>query len=116
MGYRREPRRIRLVFDDPEMDGLEVVTRSVPLGTFMAMLDSSSDNAKASQLINDFAEHALVEWNLVNEAGEPVPATLTGMKTQEIDFVMQIVRTWLEAVGTASDPLALASSNGSTPD
>ena len=116
MGYRREPRRIRLVFDDPEMDGLEVVTRSVPLGTFMAMIESSSDNAKATQLINDFAAHALVEWNLEDNDGHPVPPTLAGLKTQEIDFVMQIVRTWLEAVGTASDPLALASSNGSTPD
>lgn len=116
MGYRREPRRIILAFDDPELNGLEVVTRSVPLGTFMAMLDSSSDAAKTTQLFQDFAEHALIEWNLEDEDGKKVDPSLAGMKTQDTDFMLTIVKTWLDAIGTASGPLVGASSNGSTSD
>ena len=116
MGYRREPRRIILDFDDPELNGLEVVTRSVPLGTFLAMLDSSSDATKTMQLLQDFAENALVEWNLEDEDGNPVEATMGGMKTQDTDFMLTIVKTWLEAIGTASAPLVGASNNGSTSD
>lgn len=116
MGYRRESRRITLDFVDPELNGLEVVTRSVPLGTFLAMLDSSSDATKTMQLLQDFAANALVEWNLEDEAGKPVEPTLAGMKTQDTDFMLTIVRTWLEAIGTASAPLVVASNNGSTSD
>jgi hypothetical protein len=111
MGYRRESRRITLVFDDPDLNGLEVVTRSVPLGTFLAMLDSSSDVAKTMQLFQDFAENALIEWNLEDDNGS-VPATLAGMKTQDADFMLSIVKAWLDAIGTASAPLVGASSNG----
>jgi len=115
MGYRRESRRITLDFADPEFNGLEVVTRSVPLGTFLAMLDSSSDSAKTAQLFQDFAENALIEWNLEDDNG-PVPPTLAGMKAQDTDFMLSIVKAWLDAIGTASAPLVGASSNGGTSD
>ena len=39
-----------------------------------------------------------------------------GMKTQDTDFMLTIVKTWLEAIGTASAPLVGASNNGSTSD
>lgn len=116
MGFKRERPRIILDFDDPELNGLEVVTRSVPLGTFLAMLDSSSDATKTMQLLQDFAENALIEWNLEDDKGNPVDPTLAGMKTQDTDFMLTIVKTWLEAIGTASAPLVGASSNGSTSD
>jgi len=116
MGFRRESRRITLAFDDPDLNGLEVVTRSVPLGTFMAMLDSSSDAAKTTQLFQDFADNALLSWNLEAEDGTPVEPTLAGMKTQDTDFMLTIVKTWLDAIGSATGPLVGASSNGNTSD
>ena len=125
MGYRRESRTIRLVFDDPEMEGLEVLTRSVPLGTFMRMVDvaglsgakaTPESMAEVNALFADFAEHALISWNIEVGDGTPVPPTLDGMKTQETTFMLDVVMTWLGAVGAATGPLVSSSSSGSTSD
>lgn len=124
-GFKRERRTIRLVFDDPDLNGLVVLTRSVPLGVFMDMMKMAQLAEKAMTpadmlVVNDlfvgFAEQALVEWNLLDDNDQPVPPTLAGMQTQDTAFMLEIVMTWLGALGAAPGPLAHASSNGSTSD
>jgi len=121
MGYERAKRTIRLQFDDPEMAGLEVVTTSVPTNVFLGMVAiaqaggraiTTADLAGVATLFDEFAEH-LIEWNITQD-GKPVPPTREGMGTQDTDFMLDVVMTWLSALGAASGPLALASSNGST--
>lgn len=120
MGYVRQRKLYRLRFDDEEMAGLVVRAKSVPLGAFLEMvklmdLDTSSvtpeDAEHLDELFSRFAG-ALVDWNLEEPEGVPVPATFEGLKSQDIDFTMQILRAWIAALSQVPDFLPPGSSNG----
>ena len=115
MGYRRQRKVFRLRFEDEP--GLEVHVYSVPLGTITGMLDMVKDLsaegvrrggaevlAQVDELFGVFVG-ALKEWNLELEDGTPVPATVDGLKTQDLDFCLELVLAWMEAVGDVSAPL-----------
>lgn len=118
MGYRRVPKVFRLTFEDePE---LEVYVHSAPLGQILGLLemvkgDSKTfdikDVGKLHSLFETFAS-CLKEWNLEDEAGESIPTTVDGLKTQDLDFVLELVMAWMEAVVSVSAPLKQKSSSG----
>lgn len=120
-GYVRERRVFKLRFDDEDMDGLQVRARSVPLGVFLdlvKLLDvtdtrsvNSEDARKVDQLFEGFAK-ALVDWNLEEPEGVPVPATFEGLKSQDVDFSLHIVRAWIGALTQVTGPLGNGSSGG----
>ncbi len=102
------------------MQGLVVRAQSVPLGVFLELIElkevdtkniTAEDAAKVDRLFTGFAD-ALVSWNLENEDGSPVPATADGLKSQDIDFVMQIVSAWIAALSQVPDFLVNKSSDG----
>lgn len=120
MGYVRQRKVYRLRFDDEEMNGLEVRAKSVPLGTFLDLVKlmdldtrsiSGSDAGKLDELFEGFAG-ALVDWNLEEPEGVPVPATFEGLKSQDTDFSLYIVRAWVGALSQIPDFLPPGSSNG----
>jgi len=121
VGYVRKRRVYRLRFEDEELDGLVVKVRSASVGRlleFMRFLAGLSDDdlttddvEKFAGLFESFAE-VLQEWNVQDEAGEPVPATLEGVYTQDADFVMDIMRVWFQAVTQPPAPLPATSSAG----
>ena len=121
MGYVRKRRVYRLRFEDEELDGLVVKVRSASVGRlleFMRFLAGLSDDdliaddvEKFAGLFESFAE-VLEEWNLEDEDGRPVPATLEGVRTQDADFVMDIMRVWFQAVTQPPGPLPATSSAG----
>lgn len=125
MGYRRESIQYKLVFDDPSLEGLEVVTKSVSSGRLLKLMkladlagnagkrrEFTADDASAVEsLFGGFAS-ALISWNLEDEKGEPVPATLDGVNDQDFDFVLSIIMAWINAVAGVSSSLGKGSSNG----
>lgn len=117
MGYRRSPKAYRLKFEDPELAGLEVTARSLPLGEFlkvseMATASSTAESMKsADQLFRAFSS-SLIEWNLENDFGDPVPATYEGVLSQELDFMMTVVMAWVSAMSDVDSPLPQGSPNG----
>jgi hypothetical protein len=125
VGFKAKHKTYKLIFEDEEFEGLEVLARSLPLGSFMdtigAMptpaeaLDPSRLTAEQRGAVGDmFAEfaRALVSWNLEDDDGEPVPATLDGLQAQDIDFVMRIITAWMDALGGIPAPLAGRSTAG----
>ncbi len=117
-GYRHQGKIYKLKFED--YDGLEVVARSMPIGQFLdiarlADLDVKSvkpaDIKKLSGLFEAFAK-CLISWNLEDEEGDPVPATLEAVLAQETDFTLDIVMTWITTLTSVSSPLEKSSSNG----
>jgi hypothetical protein len=56
---------------------------------------------------------ALVSWNLVDDAGAPLPATRAGLLTLEPSHVMRIVTAWQKAVSDVPDALGKALTSGS---
>jgi hypothetical protein len=114
-----------LKFDDPDNEGVVIRARSVPLGRFLSLLklaaaidDPSTVGGESALaitgLFEGFAE-ALVEWNLDDRLEDEiveVPATYEGMLTQDTDFMLQVVMTWMEVIGDVDGPLGPASSSG----
>ncbi len=102
MGFRKERTHYRLSFESEELQGLTVVARSLPLRDFLAMNKVSAEGEQAEQaeqLFRRFAG-ALIEWNLEDEDGTPVPADYDGISTLELPFVIAMIRAWMDAVAT----------------
>lgn len=114
MGYRRNKKRYRLRFDDPEMGGFEIVMGSLSIGQFLDLQAASAaaadDTSGVAALLAKFAAK-IISWNLEDDGGEPVPATFDGVKGQELDFILAIISAWMDAMAGV-DPTSPASANG----
>jgi hypothetical protein len=118
MGYKRERRVYRLVFDDPEFEGLEVRARSIPIRDLKRLMaldtesDSKGDRAAAiTEMMFSFAE-ALVSWNMEDDNG-PVPPTLESIEAEDADFMMMIIGQWLSVISRVDDASPLPATSGS---
>jgi len=122
-GYVRK-RTFKLKFADEEMDGLEVRARSASMERYLeiaqiqdAIDEADSPSAAEYDVIRrlgaQLAEH-LVDWNLQEEDGTPVPCTADGLMSQDMLFVYAIVEAWMEAAAGVSAPKA-QNSNGGPP-
>jgi len=111
MGFRKEATQYKLKFEDPDLDGLEVIAKSLPLRDFLAinkLAIAADDNAEkqveqSEVMLKKFSE-ALIGWNLEDDRGKPVPATYAGLLTQEVSFAMEIIRAWMEAIANVPKP------------
>jgi hypothetical protein len=131
VGYVAERKTFRLVFEDHP--GLEVRARSVPLGAFLDVLGLAAlqvdvtdpaavraaitphDIAGVTRLFDAFGG-ALIEWNLEEEDGaggvRPVPATPDGIRSQDVDFMLEVANAWLDGIAGVPAPLSNSSSGG----
>lgn len=115
MGFERKRKVFKLKFADPEFDGLEVLAASPSMDTFVAIARHAGKNVD-TEALDELLGHfcvSLISWNL-EEDGVPVPATVEGLRTQEPDFVLEVVDAWMDAVNgtSANDPLAQPSDAG----
>lgn len=106
-----------LVFADPDFHGLEVRVRRVSfdaLRTAASLSDIDAEKARAGQLsgfdlekidrmVEQFAS-ALIGWNLEDEQGQPVPATLEALRAQDIALVLELIDAWMYAVSQSEMP------------
>lgn len=102
MGFTRA-KVYNLSFEQPDLAGLEVKVRSMPLERYFAVralwraedktLDEKEVESRAT-----FAEH-LVSWNLEDDDGAAVPATLDGLAGQDYAFVDALVGAWMTTIG-----------------
>lgn len=124
MGFVRN-RVYKIVFEAADMDGLEVRAKSVPLGQVLKLtklagrdlraLDQETQVETIDEMLQMFAA-ALVSWNVEDEHPDgtrtPVPANFEGLKSQDFDFVMEIVLAWMDALMGVSGPLGKRSPSG----
>jgi hypothetical protein len=125
----------RITFEGTDLDGLVIRARSLPVGRLLELITMSGKVEQGATeldgdqlgavtgLFDGFAE-ALVSWNLEEpvyddqgeETGESVqvPTTTAGMLSQDLDVVMRIVMSWLEAASGAAAPLGAGSNGGGT--
>jgi len=126
VGYRPAEKTFRVVFDEGhEHHGLEMRTRSVPIGTILDVMRAAGsklrggkptveDMESVDKLFDNFGG-ALIEWNLEHpKTGEPVDPTPAGVRTLDFDFVTVLAMEWVNAVVGAAAPLGPSSSR--TPD
>lgn len=113
MGFRPKRRIYDLQFEDPDMEGLEVKIRHVDTGQSLA-LDSaiSSGGEDGVRVCLDLLAENMIEWNVEDDNGQPVPVTMDGLLSQELDFNLAIVNAWREAILGVPAPLDSASPDG----
>jgi hypothetical protein len=112
MGYRKESTLYRLKFE--KYDGLTVDVKSMSVGDLMDLSSSATsveslEDIKASvdqsnKLLEVFAKH-LVRWNLEDEDGKTVPASLEGIRSQEMPFVLDIIINWMNQIVKVNENL-----------
>ncbi len=78
MGFKRKLKQFRLVFDDEDMKGFECLARSTSIQEFaeISLMTSRMMDAKEASgmdLIFIKLSEIILEWNLEDDAGEPVP-------------------------------------------
>lgn len=103
--------------------GLEVTVDEAPVGLLLDIMGNYSklsgetvDVATAAAvfplLLEGFAS-VLESWN-VTRKGEPVPATLEGLRSLGQGFVLTVVGAWLTGQTSADDDLGKGSPSGGT--
>lgn len=97
-----------LEFEGTDMEGAIVKVRSPTIAT----LDDLLLRERGEEQWQIMLDH-LVEWNLETEDGEPVPATVEGMKAHmEPGVPMIITREWYRAARGITAPLDRRSGDG----
>lgn len=122
MGYRVKRDIYKLKFESAKYAGLEVRVYAPPMGVVIAMTALAGTDltnlaavtpdklARVSEMFDAFLE-ALVDWNLEDDNGNPVPATAYGIKSQDSVFIQEIIHEWAaisERVDTPLDRLSPA--------
>lgn len=124
-GFKRNRKRYRLVFDDPELTGFEVLMGSLTISEFTKLTgafagvtaDKPEDGVDGvGPLLETFAGK-IISWNLEDDDGKPVPATLAGVQEQEMDFIMPVITAWMDAIASVPKaPPAPANGTGTFPE
>lgn len=119
MGFRPERTHYKLVFADPEWSGFECVMTSMSMDMFILSASltqlSAEDIARQPKVIDRLftsVAECMVDWNLENQHGDPVPPTKDGLYSQDLDFIMKIAAAWGQAVAAVPDPLSKDSNSG----
>lgn len=116
-GYQRST--LRLVYADPEFEGLEVrcrrvtVAETVQLMMFQGMApgDLTGSLEKVTELA-DLLSRPILSWNLLDHAGEPVPVTPDALLYQDVQLLLHTAGALLTAAVGVSPPLSQPSSSG----
>ena len=112
MGFKVKRKVFKLVFKD-ELEGLEVLAHSLNTGQFLEMEQAKAERAEggkkgegATQRMLELLAGALVSWNAEDDGtGEPIPANLSGIRSQDLDFNLKIINAWTDDLAGVSTHL-----------
>lgn len=111
MGFR-PPRKIyALDFTGTDYDGLAVKMRGLTVGEELEV-DSLRSEDGGERRFFELMTSLLVEWNVEDEHGRPVPATFDGVCSQDSVMVGAILDALRTAVSGVPDPLPQSSPSG----
>ena len=112
--FRIPDQTAHITFAGTDYDGAEIWVRlNVSFAHFIALRAAAEGDDQAS-MADLFGNEALMEWNLEDASGEPIPATGDGMLQIPLSLAMLIVQHWIEAVAGVSAPLSPPSGDIST--
>lgn len=101
MAFQRKRKVYKLDFEGTEYDGLVVKVGGLTTGEYLDFVtvtaSSDEDENQTAAMIQMLADH-LKSWNL-EEDGQPVPATLEGLKSNDLQMNMAVVRAWTASMG-----------------
>ena len=106
MGYRPKKKIYTLAFEGEEYEGLEVKIRGLNTGQVMDIDSARADGGDSAivAMLQLMAEQ-LVEWNVEDDEGQPVPTTFEGVRSLDIEFNWAIIDAWQTAAAGVKAPL-----------
>lgn len=114
MGYKPKRKTYNLDFTGTDFEGLRVSIRGLNTGQYMDLFAAKTEaetGGETNQLLTIMAGQ-LISWNVEDDDDMPVPATLDGIKTQDLDFNLAIVNAWTTAMAGVPAPLEPSSTGG----
>ena len=113
-GFRLPEKTARITFEGTDYDGAEIQLRvSVSFAQFIALREAAQGEDQEG-MARLFGENVLMEWNLEDDAGQPIPANGDGMLAIPLELTNLVVQHWVEAVSGVSAPLEQPSGDIST--
>jgi hypothetical protein len=113
MGFTPPSKIYVLQFE--QYEGLEVKVSGTSAGGYLDLVGlvdtASADIGKARPLLELFAQ-CLRSWNIEDEDGRPVPQTIEGLLSLELDFVLELAGAWTDAIAGVSADLKERSNSG----
>jgi hypothetical protein len=111
--YVIQRRRVLLVFEEPEYEGIRIEARlDVDLRTFLDLqqLASQSDNNPEDlrAAFSMFGDEILFSWNLQDEDGTVLPADAEGFLSLPPALATKVLGAWTEAATTPGEVSASA--------
>ena len=113
MGFKPQKKVYTLKFKKPELEGLVVKARGTTIGNVLAITGEEFDVAAVKEAFQTFAS-SLVEWNILDDDDQPLPATYDGLLTLPNDFMVDVISAWIDAMIEVESPLE-KKSNGTPP-
>jgi hypothetical protein len=119
--FKREKKLYKLKFEDGDLDGFECYAAGTTLERFIEITQLSglleTPEGRTAENIEKqytlFAQY-LQSWNLDGDDDQPVPCTYEGLKSQDLEFVLTIMRADLAAVAAVPGDLGKDSPSGET--
>lgn len=117
MGFVPPTTGVKLTFDGSMYEGLEVTMDAVSTGTVLDIMEhfdaAKTGDPKAMMALLAGFSTALEAWNVEDrKTGEPVPATLEGLRTLDFALAMAVIGAWIGSVSEAPPPLPSSSGSG----
>jgi hypothetical protein len=117
MGHRRIP--TIYTFDEiPDEEGLIVRFKAIKIGKLrkLARLIEMDDDHMLEQMDELFTlmGEGLVSWNLEDEDGNAVEASLEGIEDQDFPFILKLLKLWLGEMTGPDEELGKDSVAGAT--
>jgi hypothetical protein len=113
-GYQRPP--LKLTFDAPELEGLEVFARRLTVAETRTLWDGPGVLARVDldHAIEAIVAGAIRSWNYTDEDGEPVEPTAENLDSRvDGGLVGELVGALLRASTQVAPPLSPPSDGGS---
>ena len=115
-GFRIPDKIAVITFEGTDYDGAEIRAKLNVNFKYFSEIQAaiSEDSTNGLRVAELFGDHALIDWNLEDDEGDPVPANAEGMTMIPVELVNLMVGHWAEAVSDIPDPLEKISSDIST--
>ncbi len=116
--YQLPKTTLTLNFKDTIFDGAEVKLKTEVSMQFLLNMQKATTSDDTEEVIAafwEFGDKVLIEWNIHDADGIPIPATGQGiLEVEALGFVQKLVSEWAEAVVQPPAPLPPRSSDGTT--
>jgi hypothetical protein len=128
-GFKPKRTLYRLDFSGSDLEGLEVDARGASMKELIDLLqgadaiseltelDEGQDAGKIAEQLREMVApfaRKLHAWNLLDDDDEPVPASLDGLLSQDLDFIVALMGAYGQIMTQAPPPLPAGSSSGAT--